>query len=464
MPSGMAGLGILIFMALLGSAGQLLVPYPDATEHWRDIEYWQDNAQAAPPVWTNGPWNGGIAAASQVVQGRAVAAGQGGAPAEAGAPAAGGGAAAWPRRASWEFAYDFQADRAPRDLIVAFNGSGRLPVVATMVRPDGRSLELFRAQLELTPGQRQRFSLAYGGVARAIDFVRGVDAAQAGAIDPLTAKAVELCLAAAGPDMAAAPRMLKGRYLVRLDALLVGPDSALSAPELRVSGSVSGWLGTDKSKRDIFTGIVLGVRWALLIGILAAALTVLVGVLLGVAAALFGGWVDWLLNRIYEFFYLMPVLPFMIVVSALYRPSIWTLVAIIVVFFWTGSFKPIYSMALQLREATFVEAALALGASRWRVVLRHVFPIVLPYSFASIALSIPGVVIYEATVSLLGLGDSTIVTWGQILQDAYGQSAVVGNLWWWVVSPGLMIALMGVAFVFLGRALDRILHPKLRTR
>jgi len=80
------------------------------------------------------------------------------------------------------------------------------------------------------------------------------------------------------------------------------------------------------------------------------------------------------------------------------------------------------------------------------------------------ALAIPSVIVYEASVSLLGLGDSSIVTWGQLLNDALGQGAVINQLWWWVVPPGLMIALMGMSFAFLGTALDKILHPKLKTR
>ena len=160
----------------------------------------------------------------------------------------------------------------------------------------------------------------------------------------------------------------------------------------------------------------------------------------------------------------MPVLPFLIVVSAIYKPSIYTLISIICLLFWTGPYKPVYSMALQIKEETFVEAARALGSSRLRIIFRHVVPILLPYSFAVMALSIPGVIVYEASVSLLGLGDSSIVTWGQILQAALSQGAVINNLWWWVVPPGLMIALMGMSFAFIGSAMDRILHPKLKTR
>jgi peptide/nickel transport system permease protein len=231
-----------------------------------------------------------------------------------------------------------------------------------------------------------------------------------------------------------------------------------------VSGDVSGLLGTDVFKRDIFTGLVVGVRWALIIGILTSIVTVVAGILLAVIAAFMGGVIDWSLSRLYELIYLLPVLPFLIVVSAIFKPSIWTLVAIICLFFWVGPFKPAYSMALQIREETYIEASKGVGASKWRIMLRHIVPILLPFSFAQMALSIPGVIVYEASISLLGLGDATIVTWGQILSDALGQGAVINNLWWWVIPPGLMIALMGMSFAFLGTSLDKILHPKLRSR
>ena len=91
-------------------------------------------------------------------------------------------------------------------------------------------------------------------------------------------------------------------------------------------------------------------------------------------------------------------------------------------------------------------------------------PLLIPYSFASMALYVPSAIVYEASISLLGLGDATIVTWGQILHDALRGGAVINGLWWWVIPPGLFIALMGMTFAFIGFAMDRILHPKLRTR
>jgi peptide/nickel transport system permease protein len=91
-------------------------------------------------------------------------------------------------------------------------------------------------------------------------------------------------------------------------------------------------------------------------------------------------------------------------------------------------------------------------------------PQLVPYAFASMALSVPGAIVYEASISLIGLGDATRVTWGQILQAAFSSGAVLQGIWWWVVPPGVAIAVMGMTFAFIGFAMDTILNPKLKTR
>jgi len=169
-------------------------------------------------------------------------------------------------------------------------------------------------------------------------------------------------------------------------------------------------------------------------------------------AACSGGWLDSLINRGYEFFSLMPVLPLLIVLSALYQPSLWSFFVLGTLFFWTRAFKPVYAMALQIRQEEFVTASRSMGSGRlWRA-FRHVLPSLLPYGFSVMALSVPGVILYEASISLLGLGDTTTVTWGQMLHDALVQGAVVSGLWWWVLPPGLMIAVTGMTFAGLSIA------------
>lgn len=247
-------------------------------------------------------------------------------------------------------------------------------------------------------------------------------------------------------------------------SLSVSPTAALRItllpdtedPAVTVVGRASGWLGTDAAKRDVFTGLVLGVRWALLLGLVVSFFTVALGLALGVLAACSGGWVDTALNRVYEFFSLLPLLPLMIALSAVYKPSLWTFLVLALLFFWTKAFKPLYAMALQIRQEGYLEAGRTLGAGRWRLATRYVVPSLVPYGFGMMALSVPGILLYEASLGVVGLGDPTAVTWGQMLRDAFVQGAVVNRLWWWVLPPGLMIGLTGLTFALLGRGFDRV--------
>jgi peptide/nickel transport system permease protein len=246
--------------------------------------------------------------------------------------------------------------------------------------------------------------------------------------------------------------------------LLVPGYSEVEDPYTVVTGSVSGLLGTDDSKRDIFSGLVAGLKWALIIGLLTSAISVLIGVMYGIVSAYFGGAVDSVMQFIYQIVNSVPILPVLIVVSAIFKPSIYMLITAMVLFFWTGSVMTVRSMALQIKEETYIEAAKALGAKHSRIIFKHMVPLLIPYSFASMALSVPSAIVYESSVSLLGLGDATIVTWGQILHDAMQGAAILKGIWWWVLPPGLLIAIMGMTFAFLGFSMDKILHPKLKTR
>jgi peptide/nickel transport system permease protein len=444
--SGLVGLAILGLFIVLAFIGPSVVPFPGATEHWHDITYWKDNPRAAPPAWAN--W---FSARKGAVSARLL-------PAEPRAELIEGR-----KRLGYAFSYDFRADKAPRDLIFRFMGAGQVSVKLAVERPDGASAEIYQGQVELG-ADYQRISADHDAEGGVIGLVSSVDEFVGSSLEPNSVRPVALLFAQIDADMADSPQALKGKYKFDLSIELLSAGARVGVPELLVSGEVSGMLGTDVSKRDIFTGVVVGIKWALIIGFLTSIVTVIVGVTLGVVAAYFGGAWDWLLSRLYEFIYLLPVLPFLIVLSAVYKPSIYVFMAIVCLLFWSGPYKPVYSMALQIKEETFVEASKALGSSRLRIIFKHIIPILLPYSFAVMALSIPGVIVYEASVSLLGLGDSSIVTWGQILQAALSQGAVINNLWWWVIPPGLMIALMGMSFAFIGSAMDKILHPKLRTR
>jgi peptide/nickel transport system permease protein len=395
--SGVAGLSLLIFFSAVALLGPFFVPFPEADRHWRDISWWEDNPAAAPPLWMNGPWNSYSLPASRVLDAE-----------DPGSVAGEDGS----RLLSWTFRLPPEPSGAARDLVLRLEGRGRVFVRVALLRDDGSRAELTRESMDLNAGRPGRFAYA---------------------------------------------RALGSSLLVEE---YVGPGQDMpSSPTLLVQGKSSGLLGTDAAKRDIFSGVVLGARWALLLGVVVGFLTVLMGLVLGIVAACFGGIWDSAINRIYEFFSFMPLLPFLVVLAAAYKPSLWAVMALALLFFWTRAFKTVYARALQIKREGFIEAATMMGARRWWRVSRHVMPILLPYAFAVMALSVPGIIIYEANVSLLGLGDSSIITWGQMLHDALVQGAVINRLWWWILPPGLMIALMGLTFGLIGRGFDKAWNP-----
>jgi len=443
--NGLVGLGILAAAVLAVAVEPLIIPFPEASSRWRDITYWQDNSKSAPPAWTN-LFSSRKSAVAVVLEAPKVE--------ERG-----------PEVRAYTFPYAYGYSRAPYDLLLRGEGSGNIPLTVTVRRPDGRAVEIIRYVLQDLSGQTFRLSFGNEGKSNALEFLRGFEKPDnSSQIATMSYGVSEILFSRAEPDFVRGPKPLEGDYEIEVVAGLTDPKAAIEHIEIVVVGRVSGILGTDSMKRDIFSGVVAGMKWALLIGLLTSIVSVLVGVFYGITAAYFGGRVDSVLMLIFDFFISLPVLPILIVFSAVYKPSIWTIILALILFFWVGPVKTVRSMALQIKEETYIEAARALGAGHGRIIFRHMAPLLIPYSFASMALAVPGAIVYESSVSLLGLGDATIVSWGQILHDALGSGAVLSGLWWWVVPPGLLIAVMGMTFAFLGFAMDKILHPKLKTR
>jgi peptide/nickel transport system permease protein len=119
-------------------------------------------------------------------------------------------------------------------------------------------------------------------------------------------------------------------------------------------------------------------------------------------------------------------------------------------------------MVLQVKTAAFVEAARALGASRMRIMIRHIFPQVAPFVFSQLVFLVPGAILAEAALSFLGLGDPSIPTWGQILEYGFRSGAIYVGFWWWILPPGLLIVLTATTFVLLALSLEPIVNPRLR--
>ena len=443
---GLVGLVLLgVFIVIVAFEGKLLT-YGDVNTRWRDMLYWTNSPRYAMPVWVN--WfTGKDYASSAVIEPHNVVEGTEGL-----------------RSVHMEFPYEFRAGRPPSDLLLDLALTGQVAIQMAIERPDGRTLS-YSKQTSSSGSQQLRISIDQNLRERVYQMVAsGEDPAIASSRNPKQINAVGALFAKAQPGVFSNPEVLNGTYTLTLNVTLVGAAASVDRAQVVIAGGVSGILGTDGNKRDLWSGIIAGTKWALIIGLLTSLISVAVGVVYGVTAGYFGGWVDSLMNRIYEIFVSIPLLPIMIVLSAVFKPSIWIMITMMCVFFWVGPVKTVRSIALQLKENSYIEAAHGLGATHRRILFKHMIPQLVPYAFASMALAVPGAIAYEATISLIGLGDATVVTWGQILFDAFSSGAVLQGIWWWIVPPGLAIALMGMTFAFIGFAMDTILNPKLRTR
>jgi peptide/nickel transport system permease protein len=163
--------------------------------------------------------------------------------------------------------------------------------------------------------------------------------------------------------------------------------------------------------------------------------------------------------RINDIFYAFPTLILLILLSITFGRSIFLIILILMTFGWMGTAKVIRSIALQMRNFQYVEAAKLMGQSDMKVIFKHIIPQLLPLTFASVAISVPGAILAEAALSFIGLGDPTLPTWGQMLHDANTADAASRGIWWWIIPPGLMIALTGLAFFLIGNSLDAIANP-----
>lgn len=247
--------------------------------------------------------------------------------------------------------------------------------------------------------------------------------------------------------------------------------------QLLLYGNSFGLLGTDNGKpyppRDIFSTLVHGTRVSLIVGILSALFSTIIGLFLGLISGYMGGIVDETIMRFADLLLVLPTLPLFIVLIAVMKSTyglvnIWNIIILITFFGWMGFSRSVRSMVLSIRERPFIEAAKAAGGGRFYIITRHIIPNVFPLVYITLATSVPGAIITEASLSWLGLGDPSVPSWGKLLYDfnISGIAVTKGltEYWFWIFPPCLAIALLATAFILLGFALDEILNPKLRER
>ena len=455
---GVIVLAILLITAVFAP----LIATPEAKENWRNMAYWDENPVNAPPAWMNYFTSKDMC--PHVIMDNY----------EEKITDLGGGI----KQDQLIFVYNYKYDIPPTDLtfkgeLVYYNSSKPPTINMSILRPDGKTIKLYSAASKTGKPEDDHYVAEINVLVTASDtakketynFGRDFETEEnlEKVLSPDFVKPMSVIFSKTEPGIlleSADP--LKGEYKLLIDVFYFDErDNTRSAKSI-FAGKVYGLLGTEKNRRDLFQGIVWGLRWALALGLLVAVLSVSIGISFGITSAYLGGWKDELMQRFNEGVASLPFLPILILVAAAFKPSIWNIIILMSALYWTGTAKVARSMGLQIKEETYVEAARCLGARDRRIIIKHMIPQVMPYAFANMALSVPSALLTEAGLSFLGLGDTTVITWGQILYDAQFAGATLKGLWWWVIPPGLAIAIVGLTFVMIGTALDTVLNPKMK--
>ena len=366
---------------------------------------------------------------------------------------------------SHQFGVNFEYDDFPSDFIYGFSAkySGAPLLQISVTRPDGIELKLLSNSLpysNLNSMYSEKIfsteeSIKKNLLLQSSNFLFSLDK-----ISP-----EEIIF-----SKTTSHQPLKGNYVFLIKLYGVQPkipDNQISNNQiidskLIIGGKIFGIMGTDELRRDLAVGLLWGTPLALFIGLVVAIASVVIGLFYGAYAGYRGKKTDETMMRFNDVIYALPALPFLIILSVTLSNSIFVMVGFLTIFGWVGVAKVARSMALQIKTRRYVEAATMMGQKDSKIVLRHILPQLLPYAFASIAISVPAAITTEAGLSFLGLGDPSFPTWGQILHDANIYGAAARGLWWWIIPPGVMIAITGLAFVFIGNALDAIVNPRLK--
>ena len=428
-PSLVAGLLIIFAFIVASIYAMVAVPYSEAIRLWRGGPgVWDENPKTAKPVWfdffTPEKLSRTIRVTSQD---------QGAVHVE-------------PLDdetdlVTIELPFNYDYDTFPRELNLFTNASTSLSASIFWYTPDGRVITI-REDREFR-GATETYYISQ----------------DSGLITQFGNRLPHLVLFT---DPRYEERVLKGDYQMALVAEV--PKGGELSAKLVVYGEVQGLAGTDHRRRDIAVALLWGAPIGLIFGVLAAVGTTLITFLLSAVGTWLGGKTDSALQWLTQVNLIIPLLPVLIMFGYLYDRSIWTMLGLVIALNIFGStMLTNRAMFLQAKESPYIEAAQAYGAKNFRIIFRYLMPRIAPTLLPQLVLIVPSFVFLEATLSVLGLGDPVMPTWGKVIYDGYADGALYKGLYYWMVEPAILLMLLGVGFSLIGYSLDRIFNPRLRT-
>ncbi len=221
------------------------------------------------------------------------------------------------------------------------------------------------------------------------------------------------------------------------------------------------WLGTDDAGKDVFSNFIFGARVSLIVGFFASLISIFIGGVSGIVSGYFGGRVDNLVMRFTDIMLVIPDLPLMVVIVALTKPSLMNIIFVIGLLGWTTTARIVRSQTLAVKSRKFVLRARAIGSGEAHIIRRHILPLVTPLLSVNAVLVVSLAVLNESTLSFLGLGDPTTLSWGQMLNFAFARGAMSVGAWWALAVPGFGIVWVVLGLTLFGQGLEQVLNPRL---
>ncbi len=252
--------------------------------------------------------------------------------------------------------------------------------------------------------------------------------------------------------------------LVAITAPLLFPKSMLDVTQATGDSfeppSFSYPLGTDDTGRSVLALVAWGARVSLTVGLAATVIAMVIGTSVGIASGHYRGAFGGTLDRVTDWFLVIPYLPLAIVLATVLGKSMLNIIIVIGVTSWPATARLIRAQTLAIEGRPYLERARALGGGHVHQMTKHVLPNVMPLVLANTTLAVSLSILAETTLSFLGLSDPLTVSWGSILEEGFASGAISQGAWWVLAPPGLCVVLVVLSFNLVGRAVESILDPR----